>query len=417
MRRDIIYQIFPDRFSRGNIEENPKGTGLWGSNVDKNCFMGGDLDGIINKLDYISDLGFTAIYLNPIFLSTSNHKYDVSDYYKIDTNFGSLETFKKLLDASHKKGIKIIIDGVFNHTGTDFFAFKDILQYQRQSKYINWYEIFEYPVEIRENPPYKACGGVSFLPKLNTSNPEVQEYIINVIKYWEGFGIDGIRLDVPFEIHPSLLKKIRNETELFLIGEIWGYDADNIPKYFNSITNYVLRDLIRKAVVNQCITSKMFFYEWSLIENSYKNNIYNLINLAGSHDTKRIYNLCDGNMKKEKIFYLMLFMLPGTPLIYYGDEIGLQGENDPYCRGCMDWNEENWNYEIYNHIKALIKMRNTYEVLTNGKLKLLYPSDRTLVIERYDDSYKISCYINFGFQSDKIDGIHVEPMNYSFKID
>lgn len=416
MKQEIIYQIFPDRFYNGNMKNDPKGTYLWNSSIDRNCFMGGDIEGIIKKLEYISELGFTAIYLNPIFQSPSNHKYDISDYYKIDSSFGSLNDFKILIEESHKKNIKIIIDGVFNHTSTDFFAFKDILENQRQSKYLNWYNIFDYPVIIKDEPSYKACGGAANLPKLNTANEEVQNYIIKVIKYWESMGIDGIRLDVPFEINPSLLLKIRKETSLFIIGEIWGYGGEYVPQYFNSLTNYVLRHLIKEAVVDQCITSKMFSIEWKLIEDSYKENIYNLINLVGSHDTKRIYNLCNGDLKKESLFYLIIFMMPGIPMIYYGDEIGLVGENDPYCRGCMDWNSKNWNYEIYNHIKYLIAMRKNHSALTNGKLRLLYPNDRTMIIERYNDSEKLTCYVNFGFQSDEVDGVRIEAMDYKLII-
>ncbi|MFA9396766.1 MAG: glycoside hydrolase family 13 protein [Clostridiaceae bacterium] len=412
MKNEVIYQIFPERFCNGNKNNDPPITSSWNSPVSKNCFMGGDLEGITKKIDYIVDLGITSIYLNPIFQSPSNHKYDTSDYYKIDSHLGSLEDFTLLIELCHDKNIKIIIDGVFNHTSTDFFAFKDILVNQNNSKYVNWYEISEYPVTIKENPPYTACGGAEYLPKLNTKNKEVQCYIIDVIKYWESIGIDGIRLDVPFEIHPSLLTKIRKETKLFLIGEIWGYDGETIPKYFNSVTNYGLRDLIKKAVINQCITSSMFINEWDFINKTYKENVLNLLNLAGSHDTKRIYNLCNGNIKKEKLFYLFLFIMPGIPLIYYGDEIGLQGENDPYCRGCMDWNEKNWNMNIYDFINKLIKMRKEFDVLVDGNLRLTPLSERTIKIERYKDFKKIIFYINFGFQDATINKIIIPSMDY-----
>lgn len=407
---NIIYQIFPDRF----YNENNKRPFIkaWGTKVDSNCFMGGNIKGIIGKLDYINGLGATVIYLNPIFQSPSNHKYDTSDYYKIDSSFGTLEDFVRLMDESHKRGIKIIIDGVFNHTSTEFFAFKDILVNQEKSKYIGWYDIFSFPVIVKDNPPYRACGGASFLPKLNTANIEVQDYIINIIKYWESKGIDGIRLDVPFEIHTSLLEMIRKETKLYLLGEIWGYGGDYVPKYFDGVTNYLLRDLIIKAVVNQCITAKMFVDEWESIADLYKDNIDYVVNLAGSHDTKRIYNLCEGNIKKEKIFYTFLFLLPGIPLIYYGDEIGLEGENDPYCRGCMDWNESDWNYEMYHFIKELISLRKRHQVLAQGKISFSCFNDRILIITRYDEAKSIEAIINFGFQTETVNGITIEPMDY-----
>lgn len=414
MTRDIIYQIFPDRFCDGNESNNPQNSKKWNSPVDRECFMGGDLEGIISKLDYIKALGATAIYLNPIFQSPSNHKYDTSDYFKIDDSFGTVKDFENLVTECHKKNIKIIIDGVFNHTSTEFFAFKDILINQEKSKYINWYHILNYPVVVTTPPPYKACGGASFLPKLNTKNLEVQNYIISIVKFWEGKGIDGIRFDVPFEIEPSLLKRIREETKLYLIGEIWGYGGDYVPRYFDGVTNYLLRDLIKKAVVNQCITSKMFVDEWNTIYSMYGDNINSMVNLAGSHDTERIYTLCENNINKEKIFYAFLFSLPGIPLIYYGDEIGLKGENDPYCRGCMDWDKYNWNKEIYNNIKELANINNTNEVFKDGKVKLTSLGERVLIITRYDNKKSISVIINFGFQSEIINGSVIEPMSFKF---
>ncbi|MGV8979774.1 glycoside hydrolase family 13 protein [Clostridium sp.] len=410
----VIYQIFPDRFCKVSETNDTLITKTWGSEVDSDCVMGGNIEGIINKLDYIRNLGVNIIYFNPIFQSPSNHKYDTMDYYKIDVSLGTLEDFERLIYECHNVGIKIIIDGVFNHTSPEFFAFKDILINQEKSIYINWYEIFNFPVVVKDNPPYRACGGAAFLPKLNTQNAEVQVYIIDVIKYWESKGIDGIRLDVPFEIHSSLLEKIRKSTNLYLVGEVWGYGGEFVPKYFNGVTNYLLRDSVIKAVVNQCITAKMFVDEWKTIEHIYKDNINSLINLAGSHDTKRIYSLCDGNVKKEKIFYTFLFILPGIPLVYYGDEIGLKGENDPYCRGCMEWNELNWNSEIYEFIKELILMRKKHDLLVNGRVKFTCFNDRTLIITRYDETRRIDIIINFGFQQENINGVIVEAMNFKF---
>lgn len=410
----IIYQIFPDRFCNGDINNDPLNTKVWGSKVDSDSFMGGDIKGIVEKLDYIKELGISCIYLNPIFKSPSNHKYDTSDYFAIDPSFGNLYDFEILISECHKKDIFVIIDGVFNHTSTDFFAFKDVLLNQQQSKYKNWYDVFEYPVTIKENPQYKACGGAAFLPKLNTENKEVQDYIIKVIKYWEGKGIDGIRLDVPFEIHSSLLERIRKETNIYILGEIWGYGGDFVPRYFNGVTNYLLRELIRKAIVNQCITSSMFVEEWNTIEKLYGEYIYYSVNLAGSHDTERIYTLCNGNINKEKLFYTLLFLLPGIPLIYYGDEIGLEGENDPYCRGCMNWNEETWNKDIYYHVKELVLMRNTHKVLSNGKTNFICVTDRSLILRRYDSKSSVEAYINFGFQTENINGIQVPPMDCKF---
>lgn len=409
---EVLYQIFPDRFYNGDTRNDPLDVVSWGSSVSRDCFMGGDIAGIIKKLGYIADLGATAIYLNPIFQSKSNHKYDIDDYYKIDMTFGNLDDFMKLIEKSHEKGIRIIIDGVFNHTGTDFFAFKDILVNQQESKYINWYDVFSYPVQIGDNPSYRACGGAYFLPKLNTSNPEVQDYMIKVIKYWEGMGIDGIRLDVPFEIHLSMLEKIRKSTNIFLVGEIWGYGSKYVPKYFDGITNYMLRDIIIKAVINQCIDGQMFVEAYNILKDMYKANIHSMVNLAGSHDTERIFTLCRGDLRKLKLFYSLLFLLPGIPLIYYGDEIGMEGENDPYCRSSFDWNEENWNMEIYSHIKKMINLRKISKVLKQGNVRFLECFDRVILFERYDDQDTLKIVVNFGFQNERIHDNIIYPMEY-----
>ncbi|MDI6602339.1 MAG: glycoside hydrolase family 13 protein [Thermoanaerobacteraceae bacterium] len=414
MTGEIIYQIFPDRFYNGNKENDPPNTRPWGGPIDSECFMGGDIEGIIQKLDYLSWLGITAIYLNPIFLSPTNHKYNVTDYYKIDSSLGNPDDFKRLIRECHSRGIAVIIDGVFNHTGTEFFAFRDILVNQEKSRYKDWYDIYGFPVVVKDPPNYKACGGVSYLPKLNTANPEVQNYIIDVIKYWEGFGIDGIRLDVAFEIDPSLLKKIRESTKLFLIGEVWGCGGRFVPEYFNGLTNYLLRDLIIKAVVNQCIDSLMFRDEWELIAGMYGDNINCMINLAGSHDTARIYTLCKGDIRKVNLVFALLFLLPGIPMIYYGDEIGMEGENDPYCRGAMIWDSSLWHREIQDNIRYLIGLRKRFPSLEYGKIRFTNCIDRAMSFERVYGDEKIKLVVNFGFQPISIDSYKLDEL--SFKI-
>ncbi|SKA87991.1 Glycosidase [Caloramator quimbayensis] len=415
MTDEIIYQIFPDRFYNGDRNNDPKGVQPWNNNVDRDSFLGGDLKGILDKLSYLEELGTTVIYLNPIFQSPSNHKYDTENYFKIDENFGDNEMFKNFVKECHKRNIKVIIDGVFNHTGTKFFAFKDLLEKQQFSCYKNWYDVFSFPVNEQGEVSYRACGGAAFLPKLNTENKEVQDYIIKVIKYWESYGIDGLRLDVPFEMHISMLKRIRECTDLFIIGEIWGLGGRYVPKYFDSVTNYYFRELIRKAVANQCLDGAMFIDEWNIIENQYGKHIYNQINLAGSHDTERISTLCGKNTKKINLFFALLFLLPGIPLIYYGDEIGMEGSNDPYCRGGMEWDKEKWNYEILNNIKKLIKLRKEHIELRRGKLKFVSSKDRMICFERCYENSIIKVFVNFGFQKDCIEGKILEPLSYEIE--
>lgn len=412
MNKEIIYQIFPDRFFNGNPDNDSRVTKQWGDIIDRDCVMGGDLTGITKKLDYISDLGASTIYLNPIFKASSNHKYDTNDYYEIDDSFGNLNDFIELIDECHERNIKIIIDGVFNHTGIEFFAFQDILKNNQKSKYKDWYDIYSYPVVVSYPPNYRACGGAEFIPKLNTSNPKVQDYIIEVIKYWESKGIDGIRLDVPFEIDEELLSKIRHSTNLYIVGEIWGYGSHYVPQYFDGVTNYLFRDLLIKSVINQCINGLMFIDEWKTIENLYGENIFNNVNLMGSHDTERIFTLCNGNIKKVNLCFGLIFLLPGIPLVYYGDEIGLEGENDPYCRGTMVWNKSKWKKDIYKNIQDLIYLRKSRKALQSGNIHFYYANDRVIGFIRKYKEETIKVLVNFGFQDELIDGVQIEALSY-----
>lgn len=412
MNGEIVYQIFPDRFNKSQKNKDRKGLKEWGSEVDGKCFMGGDLQGIIDKIDYISGLGIEAIYLNPIFESPSNHKYDTIDYYKIDDSFGNLQDFKNLIEVCHKNNIKLIIDGVFNHTNPGFFAFKDILENGEKSIYKDWYTIFNYPVEVSAQPNYRSFCGVSDMPQLNGANKDVQKYITGVVKYWESFGIDGLRLDVPYFINDKMLEEIRKCSNLYIVGEIWGLGKKFVPKYFDGVMNYSFRDLIKRAVVNRAVEASIFIDEWHYIEETYGENIHCCFNMSGSHDTERIYNYCNGDIEKEKMFYAFLFLFPGMPLIYYGDEIGMKGENDPYCRRTMEWDSSKWNKDIYEYIKDLIQLRKSNEALQKGNIKFTEYKGCMFAFERTYEDKKAKVYINFGRDPETIDGITLEGLKF-----
>lgn len=414
MKGKIVYQIFPDRFNKSSSSETLDGISPWGSEVTPHCFMGGDLQGITNKVPYLSELGVEVLYLNPIFQSPTNHKYDTVDYYKIDPSFGSLEDFKKLLTVCHQYNISVIIDGVFNHTNPGFFAFKDIMEKGEASQYKDWYTIFNYPVEVTSNPNYRSFCGVSTMPQLNGANREVQKYITDVIRYWESLGIDGLRLDVPYFIDDSMLEEIRKSTSLYIVGEIWGLGRKFVPKYFDGIMNYSFRDLLKRAVVNRAIEASIFIDEWNYIEETYGENIHYCFSMSGSHDTERFFNYCGGDIEKEKLFYAFLFLFPGMPLVYYGDEIGMAGGNDPYCRGTMEWDSSKWNRELYDYIKGLITLRKNSKALQLGSISFTGYKGCMLAFERIFGKEKVKIYINFGSEPQIIDGLELE--GYSFRI-
>jgi len=393
MQESVVYQIFPDRFYNGDKSINPKNTSLWGGKVQTKSMFGGDLQGIIDKLDYLVDLGVNLIYLTPIFKSSSNHKYNTTDYYDVDPQFGTLDKAKELIQKCHDKGMKIIFDAVFNHSGSDFFAFKDLLEKQEASKYKDWYFIDSYPVSTEKVSYYTFGDDVANMPKLNTHNKEVRNYLLKVGEYWvKDMGIDGWRLDVCDEVDHDFWRAFNKTVkgankDAVIIGEVQ-HEANSFLKgdQMDSIMNYPFKSAIVDFFATRCIAVEQFDHILSINRTLYMNSITRqLWNLLGSHDTKRFLTECSDNMDRMKLAIAFQFCYEGVPYIYYGDEIGLSGGDDPQCRKCMNWEEENQNLELYNFYKTMIALRKNNKALIYGNYKKLYCKDNVLVFER---SYK-----------------------------
>jgi len=372
----VIYQIFSDRFYNGNKNNDPAGTKEWGKlPVTRNTFYGGDLQGIIQKIPYLVELGVDAIYLTPIFKSPSNHKYDTTDYYQIDPHFGDVKDIKKLVRECHKNNIKIILDGVFGHCGVNFFAFQDVLRKGPKSKFVDWFYIRSFPIKKRPRPTYESCL-IWWLPRLNTENPEVKKYIFDVVSYWmKNAKIDGWRLDVADEIchgfwreFRKLVKKINREA--LIMGEIW-YIASPWLRgdEFDSVMNYPFRQLVIDSFAKHEIDAREFDEGLAWIRKAYKKEVKHVLyNLIGSHDTPRFLTLCRGNIRKMMLAVIFQFTYPGMPAIYYGDERGMTGGPDPDCRRCMDWGElEGRRKELFELYKKLIALRKTHPALKTGE--------------------------------------------------
>ena len=322
LQESIIYQIFPDRFCNGNSVINPKNTKPWGyPHVDYHSKFGGDIQGIIDKLDYLEDLGVNVIYLTPIFKSSSNHKYNTQDYYTIDPEFGSNELVKELIDKCHKKNIKIIFDAVFNHSGDDFFAFKDVLINQKNSKYSDWYIINNFPVSTEKINYYAFGNAHKNMPKLNTSNPEVTKYLLDVAKFWiKEYKIDGWRLDVCDEVSHTFWKKFRDtiksvNKDAVIIGEIM-HEANNFLKgdQLDSIMNYPIKFACVDFFAKKNITAREFLNILGQNRMLYMNSINKqLLNLIGSHDTARFLTECHDNIEKMKLAICFQFTYVGVP--------------------------------------------------------------------------------------------------------
>jgi glycosidase len=378
----IFYQIFPERFANGDTKNDPPNVEPWGGTPKTKNYFGGDLRGIIDHLDYISALGVNCLYLNPIFWSNSNHKYHTKDYLKIDPHFGTEEDFKNLVDACHKRGIRIILDGVFNHTGVDFFAFEDIKKHGKKSKYVKWYNIYSFPVNPPDKPNYECWWNLGDLPKLMTHNPEVRAHLFKVTEHWMKLGIDGWRLDVPNEIpHPfwvewrKLVKKINPEA--YIVGEIWD-DASPWLKgdQFDAVMNYRFRNAAIDFFVHRKTTAAQFDSTLAKVRSDYTFDVnLALQNLVGSHDTERLLTLCKNDKQTMKLVWLFQMTYVGAPMVYYGDEVGMTGGKDPGCRGTMIWDEFKQDHDLLSSMKHLISMRNRFAVLRQGSFERFLVDD------------------------------------------
>ncbi len=374
----VFYQIFPERFENGDSSNDPPNVEAWGNTPKPGNYFGGDLQGIINRLSYLKELGVNAIYLNPIFSAESNHKYNTKDYLTIDSAFGTNDLFETLLQKCHAENIRVVIDGVFNHVGTAHFAFQDVLKNGRDSKYVYWFNIYSFPVRMRPKPNYECWWGYASLPKLMTQNSEVKKHIFEVTEYWTKKGIDGWRLDVANEVPHEFWKEWRQlvksiNKDCYIVGELW-QDASVWLQgdEFDATMNYKFRDACLRFFAEKRSSAKEFGKELMEIRALYKDeNNFAMQNLLGSHDTERYLTMCGGDVWKVKLSYLFQMTYFGAPMMYYGDEIGMEGGKDPDCRRTMIWNRSEWNSDLFEFVKNLIALRNSSDALRRGDFAVL----------------------------------------------
>jgi glycosidase len=378
----VFYQIFPDRFANGDPANDPPGVQPWGSPPTVTGFQGGDLRGIAERLDYLTDLGVTALYLNPIFAAASNHRYNTSDYHAVDDRLGSLADFTRLIDQAHDRGLRVVLDGVFNHTGRGFFAFRDLLDRGPDSAYRAWYHVRQFPMDAFGDGPaerYLAWWNFRSLPKLNTAHPPVRKFLLDTARRWIERGADGWRLDVPNEIDDdefwaSFRHTVKQANpEAYLLGEIWTVDPRWVgPGTFDGLMNYPLRKSLLDLVVDGTLSAAGFREEWERQSGVYPPaNVHAQYNLLGSHDTERVATLANGDGSRLQLLFALQFFLPGVPGIYYGDEIGLTGGKDPECRGAFPWNPGVWDASRRDLLRRLIDLRRSRRELRRGSLGFL----------------------------------------------
>ena len=399
----VVYQIFPSRFAASQ----PVDKKLWyKAPITPMDDLHGDLRGIIDHLDHIQDLGIDVIYMTPSFKSDSCHKYDTIDYYEIDPSFGTKEDLKELVQKAHDRGMKVVMDAVFNHTGKEFFAFKDILEKGEKSKYLDWYYIDELPLKGKwgEIPNFLCFGYYGGMPKLNLKNPEVEKYITDVACYWiRECDIDGWRLDVGDEISHFFWKRFRRaikavKKDMLIIGEIWHYAGDFLEgDEWDTVMNYPFYLNLIDLLADEKISVSQFVQNLGYLKGRLHKKCYPLMwNLIDSHDTARFLHLCKDNKKKQHLAAAFQLLLPGMPMIYYGDEYAMPGANDPDCRRGMYWDEEYQDKEMFEWYKRLLQVRKAHTCIVEGELveAITRDEDETIVLIRKNGEETIALIFN-----------------------
>lgn len=398
----VVYQIFPSRYAASQ----PVDKKLWyKAPITFTDNLHGDIRGIIDHLDYIRDLGIDVIYMTPIFKSDSSHKYDTIDYYQIDPSFGTAEDLRELVQKAHQYGMKVVLDAVFNHTGRDFFAFKDILENKEKSKYLDWYFIDKFPLDTEpgQAPNFKCFGYYGGMPKLNLKNPEVEKYVTDVACYWlKECDIDGWRMDVGDEISHYFWKHFRRavkavKKDALIIGEIWHYAGDFLEgDEWDTVMNYPFYLNLIDLLADEKIGVSRFIQNLEYMKGRLNKKCYPLMwNLIDSHDTARFLHLCN-NKQKQHLAAAFQLLMPGMPMIYYGDELAMPGANDPDCRRGMYWDEEYRDNEMLEWYKRLIQVRRTHACIVEGELAetITRDEDGTIVLIRKNTEETIALIFN-----------------------
>lgn len=382
----VFYEIFPERFANADATLDPAGVQQWGDPPTRENFFGGDLAGITAHLDHIESLGVNALYLTPIFQADTNHRYDATDYFTIDERLGDLDTFKKFLDEAHARGMRVVLDAVLNHCGQGHWAFQDAVANEERSAYVNWFYLEGFPVVSHPVPNYRTCSGCYYLPKWNVHNPEVRDHHLRVAAYWIEQGIDGWRLDVPYFINDSFWRQFRKTVKaagdnIYIVAEEW-----REPKQWlrgdiaDGAMNYTLRDLVLNFTADASITAHDYAKGTNALTARIPENARAaMLNLLGSHDTERVLTRHGGNLAAAKLAHTLLFVAQGAPMIYYGDEVGLVGQNDPDCRGTMPWNEDEWAQDLLVHLRQLGALRREVTALRRGS-QLVAALDENIVL-------------------------------------
>ncbi|WP_110932742.1 alpha-glycosidase [Paenibacillus bouchesdurhonensis] len=403
-KQAVFYQIMPERFANGDLSNDPEHTEPWGGTPKIDNYFGGDLQGVLDHLDDLTDLGINAIYFTPLFTSPSNHKYATVDYKNVDPHFGDNALLKRLVTACHDRGIRVVLDAVFNHCSEQFPPFQDVLKHGKDSKYIDWFHINEFPASIKNGiPTYDTFGFYGNMPKFNTANPEVKNYLLGVAEYWiKEINLDGWRLDVANEVDHHFWRDFRHvvkgvNPEAYIIGEVWS-DSLNwlLGDQFDSVMNYPFAEKVL-AFFNGGMDGYSFSNDMGALIMRYPQQTNEVIfNMLCSHDTPRLLTSVGNDKRKLKLCVVFLFTYIGTPCIFYGDEVGISGNGDPDCRKCMIWDSNKQDRELYDFYKLMIALRKKHNALREGRFRFLHADshDPCIIYERIDEKVHFTIWMN-----------------------
>ncbi len=406
VQKSVFYQIFPDRFAIGGTaaKDYPK---AWFAEPAERGFQGGNLNGISEKLGYIADLGATGLFLNPIFATNTYHGYNTLDYEKIEPRFGTNADFASLVKALHSRGIKVMLDGVFNHCGSEHPYFLDVIKNEKKSEYYPWFTVYKFPIKVEPGQQtYLGWAGVYGMPKLKTSNPVVQSFVANVGQHWiKRYNIDAWRLDVADEVDPECWRVFRRavrgvDKNAYILGEAWG-DARTWVQgdQHDATMNYRWRTAVMSAILDGSLSPTGFDRALRIVrEQIPEATVLCQYNLLSSHDTPRFLTLAKGDKRKLRQAMLFQMTYPGVPSVYYGEEIGMEGGHDPDCRRGMIWDQKKWDHALLSDYKAAIKRRKSTAALCSGSFRTLLADDPTglFAYERKAGKSRVVVVMNLG---------------------
>ena len=408
MRSAVFYQIFVERFRQGNEKKDTSYINMkWDEKPTPKSFAGGDLAGIIEKMDYLKELGINALYLTPVFRSISNHKYDIIDYFTVDPQFGTKEELRQLVKLAHENGIRIVLDAVFNHCSMEMQQFQDVLEKGRESRFYDWFIIDgDFPEPEKMN--YECFAACNYMPKLNTANEEVQDFLLEIAIYWiREADIDGWRLDVSDEVSHGFWRRFRKavkkeKPDSVIIGENW-HDAYAylMGDQYDSIMNYAFTkaclDYFAKGVFSaKDMADKL---NSNLMRNTEQVNRM-MLNLLDSHDTHRFFTEVNKDKDKMLAAIALEMVFEGAPCLYYGTELCMEGGYDPDSRRGFPWDTKSWDMDFLEKVKELIRIRKQPAV-QYGEIKI-EEEQEMLHVERMWENSKIILRINMTEEEKKI---------------